>query len=88
MVFGLTFFGLLIATSIIYWLLPEQKFRNIVLILSSFLFIGYNDINALIVVASSFRLFFLFGYLIEVKNNKKLFHRIGIIGLIMVLVII
>ena len=87
MLFGLTFFGLLIATAIIYWVLPNQKLRNIVLIISSFAFIGYNDINALIVVICLSVYAFLFGYFIEIKHNKKLFHRIGIIGLIFVLVI-
>lgn len=87
MIFGLNFFGLLVLTATIYWLVPKQIIRNIVLIVSSFIFIGLNDFNALIVVICLTVYTYLFGFLIETKSNKALYHKAGIIGLIVVLVI-
>jgi alginate O-acetyltransferase complex protein AlgI len=87
LIFGLNFFGLLIVTAVVYWCIPKQIIRNIVLIVSSFIFIGLNDINALIVVVSLSIYTYLFGYFIEIKTNKKLFLKIGIIGLLIILVI-
>jgi alginate O-acetyltransferase complex protein AlgI len=87
MIFNIKFFLLLIVSSIIYWIIPKQNIRNLLLTLASLGFIYYLDRYAILVVILLTIYTYIFGFLIESNINKKLFHKIGIIGLIIVLVI-
>lgn len=86
MIISLKFFGVLVGSALIYWLIPRQKYRNLFLSLVSFAYILWFDKSAAIVVVSLSVFTYLFGVLIDKKNNKRLFHRIGIIGLVAVLI--
>ena len=47
---SLQYFVLLIATAILYWIIPRQTLRNVLLILSSFAFIYLMDKYSVVVV--------------------------------------
>jgi alginate O-acetyltransferase complex protein AlgI len=80
------FFLFLLFVSVIYWLLPIQKSRNIFLSIASLGFISYFDKFATLLVIVLTLNTYWFGFLIERKRNKKLFHVIGIIGIMTTLV--
>ncbi|MCX6164092.1 MAG: hypothetical protein NTU73_04405, partial [Ignavibacteriae bacterium] len=86
MVIGIQYYILLILSCIIYWVIPKQNIRNYFLSISSLLFIYYFDKYALVVVVILTIYSYLFAHLIEKKNNKKLFHKLSIIGLILILI--
>lgn len=85
MIISFYFFGVLILSALIYWLLPGQKLRTIFLIIASLGFIGIYDKFAVLVIFLLTIYAYGFAYLIEKQKNKKLFHRFGIIGLVIVL---
>lgn len=84
---GFHFFILLIISCIIYWLIPKQMIRNYFLSMVSILFIFYFDKYASAVVIFLVMYSFMFASLIEKKKNKKLFHKLGIVGLVLVLIV-
>jgi D-alanyl-lipoteichoic acid acyltransferase DltB (MBOAT superfamily) len=79
------FFPFLILTAVIYWLLKGRKIRTGFLILSSYAFIGYFDVNALIVTIGLTLYTYFIAVLIEKSKNKKIIHHAGVWGLIIVL---
>ncbi len=81
------FAACLILSALIYWLLPRQKVRNLFLILSSLIFIGIYDKYSVIVVLSLTLFIYVCAYFISTKENKVLYHRIGIIGILTALVV-
>ena len=85
MIISFQFFGILILSAFIYWLLPRQDLRTIFLIIASLGFIGIYDKFAVLVIILLTIYAYGFAYLIEKQNNKKLFHRLSIIGLVFVL---
>lgn len=87
MVISYLFFGLLAITAVIFWLTPIQKIRNYFLSASSLFFIGFYDSNALIVVLSLTVFTYFFGYLVQSKEKKSLYHFAGISSIILLLVI-
>lgn len=86
MIISLKFFGLLIGSAIVYWLLPRQKIRNLFLSLVSIGYITWFDKWAGIMVIALTVFTYLFAQLIDKKQNKALIHKLGIIGLLGVLV--
>jgi alginate O-acetyltransferase complex protein AlgI len=88
MIFGTVFFILLIASAGIYWLIAFQQIRNLLLSLVSLGFIGYYDQGAVLLVICLSIWSWLIGHLIESRRPKTLsWLRIGIVGLILVLVL-
>lgn len=85
MIISLPFFGILLLSATIYWLLPRQLYRIGLLIAASLGFIGIYDKFAVIVILVLTIYTFTFAALIEGGKNKKLFHRLGIVGLVIVL---
>lgn len=85
MIISFYFFAMVVLGALVYWLLPQQKARTIFLIMASLGFIGMVDrVSVLLVVILSVYTYGM-AHLIEKQRNKKLFHRLGICGLVMVL---
>jgi len=87
MIFDIKFFLLLAISSAIYWQIPRQNIRNLFLSVISLGFIYYLDKYALIVVIFLTVYTYAFGFLIETKDKRGLYHKFGIIGLILALII-
>jgi alginate O-acetyltransferase complex protein AlgI len=86
MIISLKFFGVLIGSAFIYWLIPWQKWRNLFLSVVSLAFISWFDKGAGLLVITLTAFTYLFALLIDKKENKAFFHKLGIIGLLGVLV--
>jgi alginate O-acetyltransferase complex protein AlgI len=86
MVIGIEYYILLIASAILYWCIPKQVIRNYLLSVVSLVFIYYFDRSAAIMVVVFSVYSYLFGHLIESNKGKKVYHRIGVIGLLLVLI--
>ncbi len=85
MIIGLQYYVLLIASALIYWLIPKQTARNYFLSAASLLFVYHFDrASALITVILSIYSY-LFAYVIEKNRGKHLYHRFSIIGLVLLL---
>jgi D-alanyl-lipoteichoic acid acyltransferase DltB (MBOAT superfamily) len=85
MIINFHFFVILVSSAIIYWLLPQQRLRTVFLIVASLGFISIYDKYAVLMIVLLTAFVYLFAILIEKHKNKKLFHRLGIIGLLIVL---
>jgi len=70
------YFGLLIITVILYWIIPKQTIRNILLILSSFAFIYLMDKWSVVAVLSLTLVSYLFGILIN-KQTRDGYMPLG-----------
>lgn len=79
---SIEFFGLLIASLILYWLIPKQNLRNLLLTFSSFTFIYMMDKWSLAVVVILSIFSYGFGWLIY-RHPKKAW--INVLGVILVL---
>lgn len=87
MIISYKFFICLIASALIYWAIPKQKFRSIFLFFVSLIYIGLHDIYAVIIILCLTTFSYLFAYLISTKPNKSLYHKLSIIGILLVLII-
>jgi D-alanyl-lipoteichoic acid acyltransferase DltB (MBOAT superfamily) len=76
---SLEFFGILIVTLILYWIIPRQSLRNILLILASFAFIYRLDKGSVAVVAGLSVLSYLLGILIHKYPKKNWIHACGVV---------
>ncbi len=85
MIISFSFFIILILSALIYWLLPKQHLRTVFLIISSLGFIASYDKFAFLALVFLTIYTYFFANLIGKQKNKRLFHRLGIIGLILVL---
>lgn len=81
MIISFYFFVILILSAAVYWLLPRQDFRTGLLIIASFGFISLYDKFAVLVIVLLTIYTYGFACLIEKQTNRKLFHRLGIVGL-------
>lgn len=79
---SLEYFAILIVSVVLYWLIPKQSARNVLIVLSSLAFIYFLDKWSVLVVLALSLLSYGFGRLIG-KYPKK--HWIHIIGTILVL---
>lgn len=86
MIISMIFFGLLSGSALFNRLLPWQKIMNLFLSLVSLAYIAWFDHWAGIMVIILTLLTCLFAQLIDKKKNKVIFHKLGIIGLIGVLI--
>ncbi|PKN75828.1 MAG: hypothetical protein CVU49_00200 [Candidatus Cloacimonetes bacterium HGW-Cloacimonetes-2] len=82
----LEFFGLLIISVALYWAIPKQVIRNLLLTLISLLFIYLMDKWSLVLVIVLSVTSFIFGMLIKRKPSKTWLHTIGVIFILGVLV--
>ncbi|MDD5362403.1 MAG: hypothetical protein PHN88_09740 [Ignavibacteria bacterium] len=85
MIVGIQYYALLAATAVIYWIIPKQIIRNYFLSAVSLLFIYYFDKSSALVVIILTAYSYLFAYLIEKYNGRSVFHRTGVIGLVLIL---
>jgi D-alanyl-lipoteichoic acid acyltransferase DltB (MBOAT superfamily) len=85
MIISFYFFGILILSALIYWLLPRQKLRTVFLLLVSLGFVSLFDRLAALMIVLLTAFAYVFAILIEKQKNRKLFHRLGILGLLVVL---
>ncbi len=87
MIIGIQYYALLAASAVIYWLIPRQKARNYFLSAVSLLFIFYFDRSAGIMTAALSVYTYSFAYLIEKYRDRTTFHKISVIGLVVVLAV-
>lgn len=87
MIISFYFFIILLLSALIYWLLPRQDLGTIFLIIASFGFISIYDKFAVWIIILITIYTYGFACLIEKQTNKRLFHRLGLIGLIIVLAV-
>lgn len=87
MIISLKFFGVLVGSALIYWLIPWQKYRNAFLSLVSLAFVSWFDKWAGVLILSLTIFTWFFGLLIDRKENKKFWHVLGIVGLLAVLIV-
>jgi len=83
----LYYFPYLIITVCIYWLLPKQSLRTAFLTLSSYGFIWYFDPKAVYVVLALTVFTYLIASWMKKSRQTGLIHKIGIIGLLLVLIL-
>jgi alginate O-acetyltransferase complex protein AlgI len=86
LIVGIQYYALLAASAVIYWIIPKQIIRNYFLSAVSLLFIYYFDKSSALVVIILTAYSYFFAYLIEKYNGRPTFHRIGITGLVLILV--
>ncbi len=80
------FFGILCLSLSLYWLLPVQRFRNLVLSAASLLFIWLLDHRSLFVVMALTLFSYGMGHLIYRLKRKGWAHALGIFGVLISLV--
>jgi len=85
MIVSATFFGLLVGSAVVYWLIPRQYARKVFLCLVSLVFIALLDRFAAVVVVALALFTTAAGALIG-KTRKTVYHRLGVVGLALVLV--
>jgi len=83
----LPYFGLLIVSLVIYWLIPRQWLRNIILIVASYAFLYIVDKWSIAVVSGLTLFSYLFGHLIQRYPKKAYIHAIGVIGVLAALIV-
>ncbi|MBT3168510.1 MAG: MBOAT family protein [Candidatus Cloacimonetes bacterium] len=87
MIISINFFGILFFAVLVYWLIPIQRYRVLFLSFISLFFVGIYDINATILIISLSIFSYSISSLIQANKNNYFFHKLGIIGLIAILVI-
>lgn len=86
MIISQIFFSTLFLSLLIYWMTPAQRWRNISIALISLAYIAWYDPFAAILVVILTAFSYLMAWLMENKSGKKLYHRIGVTGLLLVLI--
>lgn len=84
---SLKYFSILIVSLIAYWLIPRQRLRNILLIVSSLYFIYSLDKWSVIVVVSLSLISYCFGLLIYKYKKKAWIHALGVTLVLAVLIV-
>lgn len=87
MIVSLNFFIILTLSVLIYWIIPIQKYRIIFLSISSLLFISIYDINAAITIVVLSLFSYSIASLIQSDKHNFFYHKLGVIGLIAILII-
>jgi alginate O-acetyltransferase complex protein AlgI len=83
----LYYFPFLAITVLLYWLLPDQKWRTGFLCITSMFFIYYFDHHSFYMISILTITTYLTGLSIWKRKQKKIWHRTGIIGLVFVIVV-
>jgi alginate O-acetyltransferase complex protein AlgI len=81
------FFVFLAGVAVVYWLIPRQSWRRVFLACASLAWIARLDRWAAVVVVALTLFAYLSAHLIEKNPGRALFHRCGVIGLALVLVV-
>ena len=84
---SIPFFAILLFSAILYWSIPNQNIRNMLLCLASLYYIYTLDVNTLVVVIGLTLYTYGFGILLDKKQAKRKYLFIGIVGLLLVLII-
>lgn len=84
---SIKFFGILITSVILYWIIPKQSFRNLLLIISSFAFIYLMDKWSLLIVVILTLISYGFGVLVYKYPKKAWIHAVGVLLVLASLVI-
>lgn len=84
---SLKYFSILIVSLIVYWLIPRQRLRNILLIVSSLYFIYSLDRWSVIVVVSLTIISYCFGLLIYKYKKKAWIHALSVTLVLAVLIV-
>ena len=86
MIISSTFFLFLITIVASYWLIPRQDLRNLYLSLASVAFIAFYDRWAAVVVVTLTGYTYACACLIEMRSRKWFFHKLGVVGIVLTLV--
>jgi alginate O-acetyltransferase complex protein AlgI len=81
------FFAILLASLLVYWLLPVQRFRNWVLILASFGYIYLTDKWSIVVVIGLTLFSYAMGIAIARSKKSGIPHFIGVVGVLSLLIV-
>ncbi len=84
---GYLFISTFLFSAIVYWLIPKQRVRNIFLAVVSLLFVFLLDKAAFTMVFLLTLYTFGFSFLINNSQNKSLYHKFSILGIVIVLAI-
>ena len=84
---SLPYFGILVLSAILYWLLPKQNWRNLFLSIVSLAFIANIDKSAALFVVILTMFTYLWGWIIASFSNKKTYHLIAIVSLLLILLV-
>jgi alginate O-acetyltransferase complex protein AlgI len=84
---SIQYFGILILSLLVYWLIPKQCLRNILLIGSSLFFVYLLDKWSVVVVVSLTLLSYAFGYLVNKYPKKGWIHALGVVLILGVLIV-
>ncbi|MDD2424243.1 MAG: hypothetical protein PHG34_08535, partial [Candidatus Cloacimonetes bacterium] len=79
---SIEFFGILSLSLILYWLLPVQRLRNLLLSAASLLFIWLLDHQSLIVVLALTLFSYGMGQLIYRLKRNGWAHALGVLGIL------
>jgi alginate O-acetyltransferase complex protein AlgI len=82
---GILFTLILVVSLIIYWIVPNQKSRNIFLGLASIIFVLLADKTAGMIAILLTVYTYIFSVIIEKSARKSLYHKISVIGIVLVL---
>lgn len=85
MIISYRFFIIIFISVIVYWLLPKQWSRNLVLILSSYIFILLLDFKTGLFVFFLTLFTYLWTFLLERESKKIFYHRLGVVILVFAL---
>ncbi len=83
---GYYFISAFLFSAFVYWFIPAQKIRNAFLTLVSLLFVFLVDRTAFIVVLLLTFYTFGFSFLVSGSSDKKLYHKLSLAGIILILV--
>lgn len=84
---SIKFFGILITSVILYWIIPKQSLRNLLLIISSFAFIYLRDKWSLLIVVILTLISYEFGVLVYKYPKKAWIHAVGVLLVLASLVV-
>ncbi len=84
---SLKYFSILIVSLIVYWLIPRQRLRNILLIASSLYFIYSLDKWSVIVVVSLTVISYYFGMFVYKYKKKAWIHALSVALILAILII-
>jgi alginate O-acetyltransferase complex protein AlgI len=86
-IISVTFFVSLITIVASYWLIPRQDLRNLFISLASVVFVAFYDRWAAVVVVTLTGYTYACAWLIEMRARKSFFHKLGVIGVVLTLVV-
>nr|MDK2850817.1 alginate O-acetyltransferase complex protein AlgI [Candidatus Cloacimonadota bacterium] len=83
----LEYFGILVASLALYWCFQNSRLRVLSLSLCSLLFIWLLEPMSVVVVIGLSLYTYAFGWLIHRHPNESVFHGVGVLGILLVLIL-